>query len=148
MKLLAIGIIYPISNSRWVSPDCMEVFMDDFAMYGESFDACLENMSQVLTRCININLVLNFEKCHFMVTKGIVLGCLISSKGIEVYKYKIDIITYLPSPASMREVFSFLGHAGFYGRFIKNFNKIALPLSKLQQKDMDFLFYQLCTKAF
>ncbi|RDX67518.1 Retrovirus-related Pol polyprotein, partial [Mucuna pruriens] len=113
----------------------MEVFMDDFTVYADSFDACLENLSKVLTRCIDTNLVLNFEKCHFMVTKGIVLGHLVSNKGIEVDKSKIGIITSLPNPASMREVRLFLGHAGFYRRFIKNFSKIALPLSKLLQKD-------------
>ncbi|RDY02542.1 Retrovirus-related Pol polyprotein, partial [Mucuna pruriens] len=115
--------------------ECMEVFMDDFNVYANSFDACLENLSKVLTRCIDTNLVLNFEKCHFMVSEGIVLGQLVSNKGIEVDKSKIDIITYLPNPTSVREVRSFLGHAGFYRRFIKNFSKISLPLSKLLQKD-------------
>ncbi|RDX65450.1 Retrovirus-related Pol polyprotein, partial [Mucuna pruriens] len=102
----------------------MEVFMDDFTVYADSFDTCLEKLSKVLTRCIDTNLVLNFEKCHFMVTEEIVLGHLVSNKGIEVDKAKVDIITSLPNPTSMREVCSFLGHAGFYIRFIKNFNKI------------------------
>ncbi|RDY07767.1 Retrovirus-related Pol polyprotein, partial [Mucuna pruriens] len=93
--------------------ECMEVFMDDFTIYADSFDACLENLSKVLTRCIDTNLVLNFEKFHFMVTKGIVLVHLVSNRGIEVDKSKIDIITSLPNPASMREVRSFLGHAAF-----------------------------------
>ncbi|RDX84238.1 Retrovirus-related Pol polyprotein from transposon 17.6, partial [Mucuna pruriens] len=115
--------------------DCMEVFMDDFMVYATSFDACMENLSKVLTRYIDKNLVLNFKKCHFMVTEGIVLGHFISSRGIEVDKSKIDIITSLPNPASIREVFSFLGHARFYRRFIKSFSKIALPLPKLLQKD-------------
>ncbi|RDX93185.1 Retrovirus-related Pol polyprotein from transposon 17.6, partial [Mucuna pruriens] len=114
----------------------MEFIMDDFIVYSTSFDACLENLSQMLTRCINTNLVLNFEKCHFMVTKGIVLGHLVSSKGIEVDKSKINIITSLHNPTSIREVCSFVGHAGFYRKFIKNFSKIALPLSKLLQKDI------------
>ncbi|RDY04484.1 Retrovirus-related Pol polyprotein, partial [Mucuna pruriens] len=114
---------------------CMEVFMDDFTVYADSFNACLENLSKVLTRCIDTNLVLNFEKCHFMVTKGIVLGHLVSNKGIEVDKAKVDIITSLPNPTSMREVCSFSGHVGFYRRFIKNFSKIVLPLSKLLKKD-------------
>ncbi|RDY10968.1 Retrovirus-related Pol polyprotein from transposon opus, partial [Mucuna pruriens] len=122
------------------SNECKEVFMDDFTVYAKSFDACLENLSQVLTRCINTNLVLNFEKCHFMVTEGIVLGHLISSRGIEVNKSKIDIITSLLNLTSVREVRSFLGHAWFYRRFIKNFSKIALPLSKLLQKDVNFNF--------
>ncbi|RDX80918.1 Retrovirus-related Pol polyprotein, partial [Mucuna pruriens] len=82
--------------------DCMEVFMDDFTVYVDSFDACLGNLSKVLTRCIDTNLILNFEKCHFMVTEGIVLGHLVSNKSIEIDKSKIDIITSLPNPTSMR----------------------------------------------
>ncbi|RDX94231.1 Retrovirus-related Pol polyprotein from transposon 17.6, partial [Mucuna pruriens] len=89
---------------------CMEVLMGDFTEYAESFEACLENLSRVLTRCIETNLVLNFEKCHFMVTEEIVLGHL-SSRGIEVDKAKVDIITSLPNPAFVQEVCSFLGHA-------------------------------------
>ncbi|RDX77275.1 Retrovirus-related Pol polyprotein from transposon 17.6, partial [Mucuna pruriens] len=128
--------------------DCMEVFMDDFTVYADSFEACLSNLSRVLKRCIDTNLVLNFEKCHFMVTEGIVLGHLVSNRGIEVDKAKIDVITSLPNPASVREVRSFLGHVGFYRRFIKNFSKLALPLSKLLQKDVEFNFDQPCIKAF
>ncbi|RDX82609.1 hypothetical protein CR513_36581, partial [Mucuna pruriens] len=119
--------------------DCMDIFMDDFTVYADSFDACLGNLSKVLTRCIDTNLVLNFEKCHFMVIEGIVLGHLVSNRGIE-----IDITTSLPNPTFMREVCSFLGHVGFYRRFIKNFNKIGLPLSKLLQKDVEFKFDQPC----
>ncbi|RDX80258.1 Retrovirus-related Pol polyprotein from transposon 17.6, partial [Mucuna pruriens] len=111
--------------------DCIEVFMDDFTVYADSFEACLSNLSKVLKRCIDTNLVLNFEKCHFMVTEGIVLEHLVSNRGIEVDKAKIDIITSLQNPASVREVRSLLGHAGFYKRFIKNFSILALPLSKL-----------------
>ncbi|RDY13531.1 Retrovirus-related Pol polyprotein from transposon 17.6, partial [Mucuna pruriens] len=128
--------------------ECMEAFMDDFMVYADSFDACLENLSKVLTRCMDTNLVLNFEKCHFMVTEGIVSGHLVSNRGIEVHKSKIDIITSLPNPTSVREVRSFLGHAGFYIRFIKNFSKIALPLSKWLQKDVEFKFDQSCIEAF
>ncbi|RDX64530.1 Retrovirus-related Pol polyprotein, partial [Mucuna pruriens] len=101
--------------------DCMDVFMDDFTVYANSFDACLENLFKVLRRCIDTNLMLNFEKCHFMVTEGIVLGHLVSNRGIFVDKLKIDIITSLPNATSVREVRSFLGHTGFYRRFIKNF---------------------------
>ncbi|RDX92572.1 Retrovirus-related Pol polyprotein, partial [Mucuna pruriens] len=128
--------------------DCMEVFMDDFTVYEDSFDACLSNLSKVLKRCIDTNLVLDFEKCHFMVIEGIVLGHLVSNRGIEVDKSKIDIITSLPNPTSVREVRSFLGHAGFYRRFIKNFSKLALPVSKLLQKDVEFNFDQSCSEAF
>ena len=61
---------------------CIEVFMDDFTVYGSSLDACLGSLDRVLNRCIESNLVLNFEKCHFMVEQGIVLGHIISKKGI------------------------------------------------------------------
>ncbi|RDX96569.1 Retrovirus-related Pol polyprotein, partial [Mucuna pruriens] len=126
----------------------MEVFMDDFIVYANSFDACLDNLSKVLMRCIDTNLVLNFEKCHFMVTEGIVLGHLVSNGGIEVDKSKIDIITPLPNPASIYEVRSFLGHEGFYRRFIKIFNKFSLLLSKLLRKDVEFKFDQPYIEAF
>ncbi|RDX87028.1 Retrovirus-related Pol polyprotein, partial [Mucuna pruriens] len=91
--------------------DYMEVFMDDFTVYAESFNICLNNLSKVLKRYTDTNLVLNFEKCHFMVIEGIVLGHLVSNRGIEVDKAKIDVITSLPNPTFVREVRSFLGHA-------------------------------------
>ena len=62
----------------------VEVFMDDFYVYGKSFDDCLSNLDRVLQRCEQTNLVLNWEKCHFMVNEGIVLGYKISERGIEV----------------------------------------------------------------
>ncbi|CAL2277472.1 unnamed protein product [Prunus armeniaca] len=126
----------------------IEVFMDDFSVFGDSFDQCLHNLSKVLARCEQTNLVLNWEKCHFMVNQGIVLGHVISSKGIEVDKVKIDLIASMPSPTSVKEVRSFLGHAGFYRRFIKEFSKIARPLCNLLAKDMDFVFDQNCENAF
>ena len=64
--------------------------MDDFSVFGDSFDDCLNNLGKFLGRCEDTNLVLNWEKCHFMVTHGIVLGYVIFSKGIEVDKSKID----------------------------------------------------------
>ena len=67
--------------------------MDDFTVYGSSFDACLDSLDRVLNRCIETNLVLNFEKCHFMVEQGIVLRHIISSRGIEVDPAKIDVIS-------------------------------------------------------
>ncbi|RDX97720.1 hypothetical protein CR513_19472, partial [Mucuna pruriens] len=75
--------------------DCMEVFMDDFTVYAKSFEACLDNLSQVLCRCIDSNLVLNFGKCHFMVIEGIVLRHHVLARGIEVNKEKVDIISSL-----------------------------------------------------
>ncbi|XP_074592482.1 LOW QUALITY PROTEIN: uncharacterized protein LOC141848351 [Curcuma longa] len=127
---------------------CMEVFMDDFSVYGSSFDACLENLSRVLDRCIETDLVLNFEKCHFMVEHGIVLGHIVSRKGIEVDPAKVSVISSLSYPACVRDVRAFLGHAGFYRRFIRDFSQIAHPLSQLLQKDVEFHFDQRCKEAF
>ena len=79
--------------------DIMEVFMDDFSVHCMSFDHCLKNLEKVLKRCEEVDLVLNWEKCHFVVTRGLVLGHIISEKGIEVDNAKIEtvlvvIITY------------------------------------------------------
>ncbi|CAM8975406.1 unnamed protein product [Rhodiola kirilowii] len=126
----------------------IEVFMDDFTIYGDKFDACLNNLSTVLARCVSTNLVLNYEKCHFMVTHGVVLGHVVSQEGIEVDKAKIDLIMTLPYPSIVRDIKSFLGHAGFYRRFIKDFSKKALPLSTLLQKEVPFEFTNTCKEAF
>ncbi|XP_060216641.1 uncharacterized protein LOC132644100 [Lycium barbarum] len=100
------------------------------------------------TRCEETNLVLNWEKCHFMVREGIVLRHKISSKGIEVDKAKIEAIERLPPPVSVRGVRSFLGYAGFHRRFIKDFSKVANPLCNLLEKDVKFVFNEACLTAF
>ena len=122
--------------------------MDDFSVYGSSFDDCLNNLSRVLQRCEEVNLVLNWEKCHFMITKGVVLGHLISDRGIEVDKAKVEVIKNLPPPTSVKGIRSFLGHAGFYRRFIKDFSKIAKPLTNLLAKDSLFIFDDDCLEDF
>ncbi|GKD27373.1 reverse transcriptase domain-containing protein, partial [Tanacetum coccineum] len=91
--------------------ESIEVFMDDFS-----------------------------EKCHFMVKEGIVLGHKVSSAGLEVDKAKINVISKLPPPNNIKGVRSFLGHAGFYQHFIKDFSKIARPITKLLEKDTPFEF--------
>ena len=122
--------------------------MDDITVYGESFDECLIHLGTVLHRCIEKNLVLNWEKCHFMVNQGIVLGHVIFEKGIEVDKEKIELISKLPSPTNVKTVRQFLGHAGFYRRFIQDFSKIAKPLYKLLEKDAKFEWDAECQQSF
>ena len=78
--------------------------MDDATVYGGSFEECFTNLETVLHRCIEKNLVLNWEKCQFMVNQGIVLGRIISKKGIEVDKGKIEIISKLPSLTNVKTV--------------------------------------------
>ncbi|GKC55044.1 reverse transcriptase domain-containing protein [Tanacetum coccineum] len=102
----------------------------------------------MLQRCKNAHLVLNWEKYHFMVKEGIVLRHKVSSEGLEVDKAKINVISKLPLPTNIKVIRSFLGHAGFYRRFIKDFFKIARPLTKLLEKDTPFEFNDECQKAF
>ncbi|GJX98740.1 reverse transcriptase domain-containing protein [Tanacetum coccineum] len=128
--------------------ESVEIFMDDFSVFGNSFDTCLNNLDKMLQRCKDVHLVLNWEKCHFMVKEGIVLGHKVSSAGLEVDKAKIDEISKLPPPTNIKSIRSFLGHAGFYRRFIKDFLKIARPLTKLLEKDTPFEFDDECRRAF
>ncbi|GJX53118.1 reverse transcriptase domain-containing protein [Tanacetum coccineum] len=126
----------------------MEVFMDDFSVFGDSFSSCLANLDKMLKRCEDTKLALNWEKSHFMVKEGIVLGHKISRKGIEVDKAKIDVISKLPHPTTVKGIRSFLGHAGFYRRFIKDFSKISRPMTHLLEKNTPFIFSEDCILAF
>ncbi|RVW25870.1 Retrovirus-related Pol polyprotein from transposon opus [Vitis vinifera] len=125
-----------------------EVFMDDITIYGSTFEECLVNLEAVLNRCIENDLVLNWEKCHFMVQQGIVLGHIISKKGIEVDKAKVELIIKLPSLTTVKGVRQFLGHAGFYKRFIKDFSKLSKPICELLGKDVKFVWDERCQKSF
>ncbi|GJX18565.1 reverse transcriptase domain-containing protein [Tanacetum coccineum] len=88
--------------------ETMEVFMDDFSVFGDSFSSCLSHLDKMLKRCEDTNLVLNWEKCHFMVKEGIVLGHKISKSRIEVDREKVDVIAKLPPPTSVKGIRSFL----------------------------------------
>lgn len=128
--------------------ECVEVYMDDFIVYGDTFDDCLNNIEKVLKRCIETNLSLYNEKCFMMLTEGMVLGHHISSSGIKVDPAKIQVIVNLIPPKPQKEVRSFLGYVGYYRRFIKNFSKIALPLFKFLAKDIEFQWTTNCQNAF
>nr|GEZ88810.1 reverse transcriptase domain-containing protein [Tanacetum cinerariifolium] len=169
IKLLDAGLIYPISDSPWVSPvpkkggftvvenedneliptrldqekttficpyrtfayrhmpfglcnapgtfqrcmveifhdmieNTMEVFMDDFSVFKNSFQSCLSHLEKMLKRCEDTNLCLNWEKSHFMVKEGIILGHKISKQGIEVDKPKVDVISKLPHPTTVKGI--------------------------------------------
>jgi hypothetical protein len=131
-----------------VFSDFIEVFMYDFSVYGKTFVDCLANLDKALTRCVEVDLVLNWEKCHFMVKQGIVPGHVISGREIEVDKAKVETVEQLPPPMDVKSLRSFLGHAGFYRRFIKDFSKITKPLTQLLQKDVAFDFDEKCLAAF
>ena len=92
--------------------------------------------------------MLNWEKCHFMVTQGIVLGHIVLKKGIEVDKAKVELISNLPIPKCVKDIRSFLGHAGFYRRFIRDFSAIGRPLCNFLPKDVPFAWSQACEDSF
>ncbi|GJT38771.1 reverse transcriptase domain-containing protein [Tanacetum coccineum] len=197
IKLLDAGLIYPISDSPWVSPvHCvpkkggmtvvqnddneliptrlvtgwrvcidyrklndatrkdhfplpfMDQMLERFSVFGDNFSKCLDNLDKMLNRCEETNLVLNWEKCHFMVKEGIVLGHKISKSGLEVDRAKVEVIAKLPYPTTVKGVRSFLGHAGFYRRFIQDFSKIARPMTHLLEKETPFVFSDECKQAF
>ncbi|GKA66621.1 reverse transcriptase domain-containing protein [Tanacetum coccineum] len=102
----------------------------------------------MLKRCEDTNLSLNWEKSHFMVKEGIVLGHKISKSGLEVDRAKVEVIAKLPHPTSVKGVRSFLGHAGFYRRFIQDFSKIARPMTHLLEKETPFFFSEECIDSF
>ena len=116
----------------------LEIFMDDFSVFGISFDECLTDLEKVLKICVQNNLVLSWEKSHFMVQDGIVLGHLINKEGIQVDQAKVEVIKNLPLPQTQKHLRGFLGHAGFYRDFIKDFAKLAKPLTHLLCNNVDF----------
>ncbi|GJZ85886.1 reverse transcriptase domain-containing protein [Tanacetum coccineum] len=195
IKLLDAGLIYPISDSLWVSPvqvvpkkGGMTVmlerlagheyycFLDGFSGYFQipiapedqekttctcpyrtfaykrmPFRLC--NALATFQRCMTAifyELIEHSmdEKCHFMVKEGIILGHKVLGSGIEVDKAKIEAISKLPYPTNVKAIRSFLGHAGFYRRFIKDFSQIARPMTQLLVKDAPFIFSEECIQAF
>nr|GEU29649.1 reverse transcriptase domain-containing protein [Tanacetum cinerariifolium] len=121
----------------------MEVFMDDFFVFGDSFQSCLSHLEKVLKRCKDTNLCLNWKQSHFMVKEGIVLGHKISKKGDKVDKAKIDVISKLPYPTTIKGIQSFLGHA----ECVDAFQTLKIMLTEapiLIASDWDMPFEIMC----
>ncbi|XP_040960165.1 uncharacterized protein K02A2.6-like [Gossypium hirsutum] len=162
--MLDAGMIYPISDSDWVSPvhvvpkktgvtvvqnSSGELVPTEPRMDGGRMSFGLCNAPATFQRCMVSIFSDNVEKIiEVFMDDFMVYGHIVSLEGIEVDKAKTDIINSLPYPTSVREIRSFLGHAGFYRRLIKDFSKIAQPLCSLLQKDKEFKFDQTCKDAF
>nr|GEY48211.1 reverse transcriptase domain-containing protein [Tanacetum cinerariifolium] len=138
LKLLDAGLIYPISDSLWVSPVHCVPKKGGITVFKN------EDNELISTR-----LVTGWrEKSHFMVKEGIILSHKISKNGIEVDKDKVDVIAKLPHPTTVKGIHSFLSHAGFYRRFIQDFSKTARPMTRLLEKDTLFFFSKEVVEAF
>ncbi|XP_070013108.1 uncharacterized protein [Nicotiana sylvestris] len=143
IKWLDFGVVYPIADSSW--PNAVW-FVQSSGYFSKMHDVHLLLHGGGLSRGFH-GRFFAVEKYHFMVDEGIVLAHKILKHGIEVDRAKIEIISILPPPTSVKSVRSFLGHAGFYRNFIKDFSKIANPMCKLLEKDAKFLFDEKCLKA-
>nr|GEV79970.1 DNA-directed DNA polymerase [Tanacetum cinerariifolium] len=158
IKLLDAGMIYHIFDSPWVSP------VRYVPKKGGMTVVSNENNELILTRLvIGWRVRINYRKLndatrkdHFplpfidqmLEREGIVLGHKISKSDIEVDRAKVDVIAKLPHPTTIKCVRSFLGHAGFYSRFIQDFSKIARPMNHLLEKETLFVFSKECIDAF
>nr|GEV61891.1 reverse transcriptase domain-containing protein [Tanacetum cinerariifolium] len=169
IKLFEAGLIYPISDSPWVSPvHCVPKKGGFTVVENEDNVLILTRLVTEWRVCIDycklneatrkdhfplpfIDLMLEIlagnQYCCFL-DEGIVLGHKISKQGIKVDKAKVDVITKLPHPTTFKGIRSFLGHVGFYHHFIKDFSKIARPMTRLLEKDTPFIFSQECVEAF
>ena len=127
--------------------DSLEVFMDNFSISGDDFNRCLAHLTKIFEVYVRKRLVLSWEKSHFMVQDGVVLGHLISGKGLEVDKTKIEVIQNLLLLATIRDLQSFLTHIGFYRRFIQDFAKVSKPLTALLCKDKNFIIDKEASNA-
>jgi hypothetical protein len=107
-----VGIFYDLIH------ECVEIYMDYFMTYGDKFDEALENLDKTLIRCKESNISLNNEKCFMMLADGIVQGHHISTKGIQVYPTKVQVILNFPNPTSQKQVQTLLGYVGYYRRFM------------------------------
>ena len=128
--------------------DCIEVYMDDFTVYGNTFQEALDHLEEVLVQCQETNLSLSHKKCKMLLTEGIVLRHHVSSQGIKVDPTIIEVIVNLPSPKTQKEVRSFFGHAGYYRSFIEIFTKIVAPMFKLLMKDVESKWIESYQSAF
>jgi hypothetical protein len=121
--------------------------MDDFTPYGDDFNQELNTLEKVLEWCISTKLCLSHEKCHMMMTEGVVLGHYIFVDGIRVDPTKIEVILNLPTPHTQTEVCIFLGTSGYYRRFMEIFARTATPLHALTG-NVEFQWSDKCDATF
>ncbi|CAM6094833.1 unnamed protein product [Calypogeia fissa] len=125
----------------------LEIFIDDFCVFTRVNDH-LEKLELTFQKCREAQLCLHPEKCYMGMQKGLLLGHVISQQGIKVDVGKVDIIRALQPPSNLRELRAFLGHVGYYRRFIRHYAELAMPLTKLLKKEAEYLWKQDQQEAF
>ena len=124
------------------------VYLDDTNVFSRTFDDHIKHLREVFTRIRKAGLKLNIEKCNFWMKRLPFLGHIIEAKGISPDPEKIIAVQNIQPPKSVTQLRSFLGLAGYYRRFIKNFSTIAQPLNQLLHKDTPYEWNDKCQKAF
>jgi hypothetical protein len=116
----------------------VDVYFDDILIYSKSIEEHIEHITYVLAALRKEKLYANLAKCTFCTDKVVFLGFVVSGQGVEVDEEKIKAIREWLAPQNLSQVLSFLGLAGFYRRFVKDFSTIAAPINELTKKDMPF----------
>jgi hypothetical protein len=124
------------------------VYFDDILIYSKSYDAHLENLRVVFNILRDARLFGNLEKCTFCIDRVSFLGYVVTSQGIQVDEAKIVAITIWPLPTTVTQVQSFLGLAGFYWCFVRDFSTIAAPLHGLTKNGVSFQWGPAQQQAF
>ncbi|OAE21409.1 hypothetical protein AXG93_2061s1000 [Marchantia polymorpha subsp. ruderalis] len=139
-KLLEVGFIYPklmMVIFQDFPKHFLEVVIDDFAVFSKSVEH-LAFLRKTFQRCRETNLKLHPGKCFFGMICGLLLGHVVSRRGIAVDLKKVIVVLALLPPKNVRELRGFLGCVRYYRRFIKNYAQLAIPLTELLKKEVEY----------
>jgi hypothetical protein len=124
------------------------VFIDDILVFSKTMEEHEEHLRLVLEKLRSNQLYAKFSKCEFWLTEVPFLGHIISARGVSVDPGKVkDVLNWMP-PTTISEIWSFIGLAGYYRRFIKDLSKIAKPMTKLLEKNKAFEWTKECQASF
>ena len=133
---------------RWFLGNFVVVYFDDILIFSKSLDEHLGHLCQVLEFLRQEQLYVNYEKCVFCSDTTIFLGYVVSKDGLRVDESKVRAIREWPTPSTITMVRAFLGLAGFYRRFVKDFSSVAAPLHELTTKGVTFEWRDTHARAF
>ncbi|XP_015762141.1 PREDICTED: uncharacterized protein LOC107341253 [Acropora digitifera] len=124
------------------------IYIDDIVIFSKSIEEHLTHLEEVFRRLRDANVKLNPEKCSFVKQRIVYLGHVVTTEGIFPDPSKVEVVKNFPTPASLKELKSFLGLANYYQRFIKGFSEIASPLNAITKKGVKFFWSESCANTF